>query len=64
MNRCDVCSQSSDCHYCMWYEGPRAYADDTVLLKDLFVVSPSKVTARRANGEFAEGFLEGLKETK
>ena len=60
MKRCDICSSEADCHYCMWYEGPRAYADDTTLLSDLFIPSPSKVTSRQANGNFAEGFLEGL----
>ena len=60
MKRCDICSSDADCHYCMWYEGPRAYADNTMLFKDLFVLSPSKVMSRQFNGDFRKGFLEGL----
>lgn len=64
--QCALCTHQTDayfnCSACIWYSGPRFYADNIVELKDLYVLSPSKVAARSANKEFAENFIKGFKE--
>lgn len=57
---CEYCSHSLDddfdCLPCIRLDAARPYADNTVILKDLFILSPSIV--------FRKGAPEWLKEGK
>lgn len=64
MNRCDICTHEGNCIECMWYGGSRFRADNNILFKDLFVMSPSKATVKRLGGYISDKSKETISVTE